>query len=110
MKYTNERIFAIYKQLEVFYKTNRSQMPISFVFCLERNVQAIEPIYNAIIKTAQELENRYPDKNTEEYKQAYDNFANIVNEVEIKFYSIKDLSEVKLTWQDYQAIDFMIKD
>lgn len=109
-QYSNEEIFNIYKKLENFYKNNRSQMPISFVFCLERNVQSIEPVYNAIIKTAVELDTRYEDKQSEEYKQAYKDFSEMENTIDIRFYSLKDLKDVKLTWKDYQAIDFMMED
>ena len=104
---TNEEVVVIYRKLIDFHGKN-IELPIKFLYYLQRNVVTLEPIYNSIIKTFKDLENKYGDIKDERFKAEYEEFIHIKNDIKIMTCNISELGDVKLSWQDLQSIDFMI--
>lgn len=107
--YTNEEIITIYRKLTDFYGKN-IELPIKFLYYLQRNVVEIESIYKSIMNTLRGLETKYAENpEDEKYKEELVECLNIQNDIHIKTCKIEELGDVILSWQDLQAIDFMIE-
>ena len=106
--YTTEEVITIYRKLIDFHGKN-IELPIKFLYYLQRNVVEIESIYKSIMNTLQGLEAKYVENpEDEKYREELIECLNIKNDVHIKTCKIEELGDVVLNWQDLQAIDFMI--
>lgn len=110
--FSNLEIFLIYQKLVKFYSNTELKLPITFIYYLNKNIKAIEKIYISIEEVFLKefkAESLNLDQCDEETKKRYFEFCEIKNNIPIEVCPLELLADVKLSLQDYQAIDFMIK-
>lgn len=110
--FTNLEIFLMYQKLVKFYSNTELKLPITFVYYLNKNIKTIEKIYISIEEVFLKefkTESLNLEECNEETKKQYSEFCEIKNNVSIELCPLELLKDVKLSLQDYQAIDFMIK-